>query len=125
MIRILSEKEYRFTGYGLTIVPGVNELRERVPHGLQKSLKRHEAAGHFVVEWNVAGEPAKPPAVPPVTRPTPVAEPKREEAARPFLARQEAVETSAEPLVPSQPPASPPAPVTSPSSPAPKRRRRR
>jgi hypothetical protein len=59
MIRIYAEKELRFTGYGVRLMPGENELPDRVPYGLRKSLQRHEKTGVLVIEWDVAEQKPK------------------------------------------------------------------
>jgi hypothetical protein len=53
MIRILAERELRFTGYGVRLMTGENELPDRIPYGLRKSLERHEKFGHIAIEWDV------------------------------------------------------------------------
>jgi hypothetical protein len=55
---IIANRELRFTGYGLRLMPGENRLTMKVPHGLHKSLLRHEKAGALrIVNEEVAALP--------------------------------------------------------------------
>src|SRR5690606_8605187 len=70
MVRIYAEKKLNFTGHGVRLLPGHNQLRTENQHGLKKSLLRHEKAGHLVIEWDVP-DPEKPAATKPKATPKP------------------------------------------------------
>ena len=82
MIRVTAKRDMRFTGYGLRFVAGVPHVVEKVPHGLRKSLERHEKAGHLVVDWDCAEVAPEAPVVAPepVVAPSEPPEPEEEPA---------------------------------------------
>jgi hypothetical protein len=52
VVHVLGDSELTWFGYGLTLVPGRNELEDPVPFGLRRSLERHERCGQIRVEWD-------------------------------------------------------------------------
>jgi hypothetical protein len=50
MIRVTATEELRFTGYGVRLYPGVNELPDKIPYGLKKSLERRARFGQVTIE---------------------------------------------------------------------------
>jgi hypothetical protein len=49
---IVTDRVMNFAGYGFKLVPGENTLPDNIPHGLQCSLERHEAAGSLRIVRN-------------------------------------------------------------------------
>lgn len=85
MIRVTAKRDMRFTGYGLRFVAGVSHVIEKVPHGLRKSLERHEKAGHLVVDWDCAEVAPEAPVAAPGPVVVPSEPPEPEEGPAPQL----------------------------------------